>query len=196
MSALPDKRTVIPEDEYLALERASAVKHEWIDGEIVAMTGASAAHNLICASTAFVLYAQLRQRACRLYLSDMRVKIQATGLYTYPDLSVVCGDSQFSDEQCDTLLNPTLIIEVLSPTTERYDRGKKFQHYRKQASLREYVLIAQDRPHIERYLRQTDDSWQLIDAHGIDASLTLVSIGCTLQLAEVYEQVSFNQDEA
>jgi Uma2 family endonuclease len=196
MSALPQKRTAITEDEYLTFERASAIKHEWIDGEIVAMTDASAAHNLICASTAFVLYAQLRHRACRLYVSDMRVKIQAIGLYTYPDISVVCGDSQFSDDQRDSLLNPTLIIEVLSPTTERYDRGREFQHYRTLASLREYVLIAQDSPRIERYLRQPDDSWQLIDAQGIDAGLTLASIDCTLHLAEVYEQITFTDDMA
>jgi Uma2 family endonuclease len=122
------------------------------------------------------------------------VRVSETGLYTYPDISVVCDPPQFEDD--DTLLNPTLIIEVLSPSTESNDRGRKFQYYRALESLREYVLIAQDSPHIERYLRQPNDEWLLGDATGLDASIELTSIGCRLFLADVYEKVSFEDPPA
>jgi Uma2 family endonuclease len=183
------------EAEYLAFERTSEIKHEYLDGQIYAMTGASQAHNQICFNVGGILYGQLSQKPCQGYPSDMRVKVQATGLYTYPDLSVVCGDSQLADGEFDTLLNPTLIIEVLSPSTESYDRGKKFQHYRQLESLQDYVLIAQDSPRIERFTRQTDDTWLLTDAVGMDAALDLPSIGCTLTLADVYQKVTFEADD-
>jgi Uma2 family endonuclease len=195
MPALPQALSRMTEAEYLEFERASEWKHEFIDGEVLAMTGASRAHNLICTTTSFLLYSQLRGRSCEIYSTDMRVKVEATGLYTYPDISVVCGDPQFADDEFDTLLNPTVLIEVLSPSTERYDRGRKFQHYRELPSLREYVLIAQDSPRIERYLRQKDGVWQFTDAKEPEASLELTSIGCTLALAEVYEQVDFTEAE-
>lgn len=159
MSALQQTTQVMTEAEYLTFERASELKHEFLAGQVFAMTGASKAHNLISGSTYVTLYNQLRGRPCNLFPSDMRVKVTATGLHTYPDLSVVCGEAQFSDDEFDTLLNPTVIIEVLSPSTERYDRGKKFQHYRELPSLREYVLIAQDSLRVECYLRQESGSW-------------------------------------
>ncbi len=196
MSALPTVPLAMTEAEYLAFERASASKHEYLNGEVFDMTGASEAHNLICGSTLFLLYGQLRGRPCKVYPADMRVKVRPTGLYTYPDISVVCSEAEFGNDQLDTLLNPMLIIEVLSPSTERYDRGKKFQHYRELAALREYVLIAQDSPRIERYWRQDDDIWQFTDAKGLDASIELTSIGCTLTLAEVYEQITFSGTDA
>ena len=195
MSALPQESTRMTEAEYLAFERTSEIKHEYLDGQIYAMTGASQAHNQICFNVGGILYRQLSQKPCQGYPSDMRVKVQATGLYTYPDLSVVCGDSQLADGEFDTLLNPTLIIEVLSPSTESYDRGKKFQHYRQLESLQDYVLIAQDSPRIERFTRQTDDTWLLTDAVGMDAALDLPSIGCTLTLADVYQKVTFEADD-
>jgi Uma2 family endonuclease len=181
------------EAEYLEFERQSELKHEFLGGEIFAMTGASRAHNLISVSTSVTLYNQLRSRDCEVYPGDMRVKIQATGLYTYPDISVICGSPELNDDRLDTLLNPTVIIEVLSPSTERYDRGRKFQHYRELKSLQEYVLIAQDSPRIERYLRQ-DDGWQFTDVKGLDSQLELTSIGCTLKLTDVYEKVRFGDD--
>ena len=196
MSALPQDPVAMTETEYLDFERASEFKHEFIDGEVFAMTGASERHNLISVSTLAALYSQLRGGSCKVYPADMRLKVQASGLYTYPDISIVCGDAQFGDERLDTLLNPTVLIEILSPSTERYDRGRKFQDYRKLPSLREYVLIAQDAPHVERYRLQDNGNWELADAEGLDARLELTSIGCTLALADIYEQVTFGEDDA
>ena len=172
--ALPED--VMTPEAYLAFERTSAEKHEYFDGEVYAMTGASATHNLIVGNVVASLHAQLRQKPCLVYPSDMRVKTPSTILYTYPDVSVVCSEPQFEDPAADTLLNPVVIIEVLSPSTERYDRGKKFQHYRMLGSLQEYVLIAQDSYRIERFTRQPDDNWLLADAAEIGATLQLTSI--------------------
>jgi len=182
------------EAEYLEFERTSEIKHEFFAGEVLSMTGASEAHNLICVNVIAELRNQLRGRSCKIYPSDMRVKVEATGLYTYPDISVVCGDAQFADTELDTLINPLVIIEVLSPSTERYDRGRKFQQYRVLPSLREYVLVAQDHPRIEHYHLQETGTWQLSDAQGMEANLELPSIGCTLALAEVYEQVALTEN--
>src|SRR5271165_4915242 len=159
-SAAPKKRYT--PQEYLALERQAAYKSEYLDGNIIAMAGASREHNLITGNLGRSIGNQLEHRPCETYASDMRVLVSKTGLYTYPDVSVVCGDALFLDDEKDTLLNPTVIVEVLSPTTEMYDRGKKSGHYRRLASLREYVLVAQDEVHVERYLRQGDD-WLLTD---------------------------------
>jgi len=194
MSALPDINSSMTKAEYLAFERASAFKHEFIDGEVYAMSGASEPHNLIVSSTNFTLYGQLRGRGCKIYLSDMKVHTPSTGSFTYPDITVVCGDAELNDKERDVLLNPTLIIEVLSPTTEQYDRGKKFQRYREIPSLQEYVLIAQDTAHIEHFLRQDDGLWLFNDVTGLDSAIDLTSIGCTLKLSDVYEQVDFSKD--
>ena len=155
------------------------------------MTGASEYHNIIVGSTIATLYSQLRKKPCQIYPSDMRMRIPATGLYTYPDISVVCGTPEFEDDGLDTLLNPTVIIEVLSSSTEQYDRGKKFQHYRTISSLKEYILIAQDNIRIEHFARQ-DDQWILTDAKTSDSVLSLPSIECTLALSDVYEKVNFD----
>lgn len=194
MSALPDMRPHMTEEEYLAFERESELKHEFIDGEVYAMSGASRNHNLIVGSTLSALYGQLRGRPCETYPSDMKIRTPSTRSYSYPDITIVCGEPQFSDDERDVLLNPTLIVEVLSPSTERHDRGLKFQHYREIDSLQEYVLIAQDKPHIERFLRQDVGLWQFSEASGLDASLELPSVGCELNLAEIYERVRFDVD--
>ena len=178
--------------DYLAFERTSAEKHEYLDGDIYLMTGASANHNLIVGNIYASLHAQLRQRPCVVYPSDLRVKVSQTGLYTYPDISVTCDTPQFEDTQQDTLLNPTVIVEVLSPSTENYDRGKKFQHYRTLDSLQEYLLAAQDSPRLERYLRQENEQWLFSDVSQWDARLELPSIGCTLLLSDVCEKVTFD----
>ena len=191
MVALPKEATRMSEAEYLAFERASETKHEYIDGHVYAMTGGSPAHSLISAYTTISLGTQLQGRPCAVYTSD--VKIKANRDHVYADVSVVCGEPQYKDK--DILLNPVVVIEVLSPTTEKYDRGRKFQQYRQLESMQEYLLIAQDSPHIERYLRQPDNTWLLADAVGLDASLELPSIGCTLKLADVYQKVTFDADE-
>jgi Uma2 family endonuclease len=149
MSSQAQKRSTA--EEYLALERQAQCKSEYYAGEIFAVAGASRWHNLIVANVIGELRSQLKGQPCTTYPSDMRVKISPTGLYTYPDVTVVCGEAQFDDTQQDTLLNPTLIVEVLSESTAAYDRGGKFAHYRKLATLMEYVLITPTKPHIEHY---------------------------------------------
>ena len=174
-------------EEYLTLERSALTKSEFHDGQIYAMTGASRKHNLISVNIAGELRDQFKKRPCEAYLNDMRVKAAEACSYHYPDIVVVCGKPQFEDGQFDTLTNPTLLIEVLSPSTEAYDRGDKFAHYRKIPSLCEYLLVTQDRPNIERYVRQKD-AWVLSETQGLEASVHLESIGCLLSLREVYDK--------
>jgi Uma2 family endonuclease len=181
--------TFVTPEEYLARERHADHKHEYVNGTIVTMDGASRAHNLIVWNFLGLLYNQMRGRACEAYGNDLRVKASATGIYTYPDIAALCGEAHFEDTQQDTLVNPSVLIEVLSPSTEAYDRGAKFAHYRTIAALREYVLVAQDTPRIELYERQPDDRWLLTDVQGLEASLHLPSIDVTLPLAEVYAKV-------
>ncbi|MBI3797413.1 MAG: Uma2 family endonuclease [Deltaproteobacteria bacterium] len=188
--SLQPQHSYTPE-EYLALERKAEFKSEYLAGEIFAMSGASRQHNLIAGNVFASLHAQFRHRPCEVYMGDMRVKVSSTGLYTYPDVVALCGEPRFDDEQKDTLLNPTVIIEVLSPSTEAYDRGGKFGHYRKLDSLQEYVLISQEEPHVEHYVRQSDTQWLLSEASSEQGSIQLPSISCTLALAEVYEKVEF-----
>jgi Uma2 family endonuclease len=185
----------LTEAEYLAFERASPTKHEYYRGHVYAMTGASERHNLITANVIAALHSQLRQKPCRVYPSDLRVKAQKTGLFTYPDILVVCGKPEFTDDAIDTLLNPVVIIEVLSPSTEAYDRGMKFQNYRTIETLYDYVLIAQDAPYVEHYTRQQPGQWVLSEyVRSVDI-LNLPSIDCTLALADVYEHVAFTPAE-
>jgi Uma2 family endonuclease len=176
-------------DEYLALERQAETRSEYHDGELVAMVGASRAHNLIVVNSATSINAQLRGKPCETYANDMRVKAAAVRRYFYPDLVVVCGEPQFEDAQVDTLLNPTLIVEVLSDSTERFDRGRKFACYRTIPSLAGYLLIAQDEYRIEAYRKEADGRWRLEEAQGRDASLPLGIADCRLALAEVYDRV-------
>ena len=175
--------------EYLAFERKSKTKHEYFTGNIYTMVGASERHNLIVANVVIEVGVQLRKRPCRVYPSDMRVKISETGLYTYPDVTVVCGRPQFDDDQSDILLNPTVIFEVLSKSTEGYDRGKKFQHYRTIDTVTEYLVIAQDSYHVEHYVRQIDGHWLLSEATHLQQTVHLPTINCDLTLADVYDKV-------
>ena len=175
-------------EEYLTLERSAQTKSEFHDGQSYAMTGSNREHNLITFNIAGELRDQLKKRPCEAYINDMRVKSAEARSYHYPDIVVVCGTPQFEDAHVDTLLNPTLLIEVLSSSTEAYDRGGKFAHYRKISTLREYLLVAQDQPSIERYLRQ-GDVWVLSEALGLDATVPLESINCVLSLREVYDKV-------
>lgn len=180
----------ITEEMYLEYERQSTVKHEYYNGAIYAMAGASEQHSIIALNLAATLHTQLRGRPCRAYPSDMRVKVVKTGLNTYPDFTIVCGQSQFTDPvKRDTLTNPTVIIEILSASTERYDRGMKFQHYRTIDSLKEYILVSQDKYHIERFMRQENNEWVLSEAIGLEAVISIASIHGALALQDVYEQV-------
>lgn len=188
MSALP--KTIMTPEEYLAFERIHEVKHEYVQGEIFAMTGASWNHNRIVANALASLHMQIRRGPCNICPSDMRVKSSPRN-YHYPDVVVVCGDPQFEGNEFDTLLNPTVIIEVLSPSTEAYDRGKKFEFYRALPSLQEYLLIAQDRVSIDHYVRR-EGQWWLTSANRLEDTITLPSIDCTLALADVYEKIAFD----
>jgi len=181
-------------EEYLARERAAETRSEYYAGEMFAMAGGSRAHNLIAGNLFASLHQQLRRRPCTVYPSDMRVKVSESGLYTYPDVTAVCDPEQFEDARQDTLLNPALVVEVLSPSTESYDRGRKAQNYRTVASLQEYLLITQDAYHVEQFVRQPDGQWLFSEADGLDAVLPLPSIGCELRLADVYEKVELPGD--
>ena len=194
MSSAATKIRFTPQ-EYLALERKSETRNEYYNGEIFAMAGASREHNLTVANLLRDIGNQLEDRPCESYPSDMRVSIEATGLYTYPDVSVVCGEPRFQDREVDTLLNPTVIVEVLSPSTEAYDRGDKFRHYRRIDSLREFVLISQDRMMVERYTRQGKD-WVLSDMTDPDQVLKLESIGCQIPLDRIYAKIKFPEPGA
>jgi Uma2 family endonuclease len=189
MSARP-KRLLTPE-EYLAIERDVPGKHEYYRGEMFAMGGASREHNLITGNVAAALHALLAKRPCESYHNDMRVKVSATGLYTYPDVVVTCEKPRFEDPVLDTLLNPQAIVEVLSDSTEKYDRGKKAEHYRQLESLREYLLVSHDRPHVELFTREEDGVWRLTEATGLEGSIELPTIACRLSLADVYAKVEF-----
>jgi Uma2 family endonuclease len=193
MSSQPQPR--FTPAEYLTLERKALYKSEYLNGEIFTMSGASREHNLISLNIGAELRAELRQRPCEVYVGDMRVKVSPTGLYTYPDVVVACEEPQFEDAEVDTLLNPTVIVEVLSPSTEDYDQGKKFEHYRTLASLQEYLLVAQATPHIVHYVRQLDSTWVLSETRNVNATIHLPSIACTLSLVEVYAKVSFDEAE-
>jgi len=188
MSSQPTTTYLTPE-EYLAIERKAESKSEYLNGEIVAMTGASREHNLISFNLTREISQQLKGRPCEGYSSDMRVRVPSTRLYTYPDLVVVCGEPQFEDDYLDTLINPTLIIEVLSESTEGYDRGKKFGFYRTIPSLVEYLLIAQDEQRIEQYAKQPDGRWLLSEYRSTEDVAELGSIQCQLALKEVYDKV-------
>lgn len=186
--SLQPKPFLTPE-EYLVIERKAECKSEYCNGEMFAMSGASEQHASIVANVMYLLVGQLRGRPCKAYSNDLRVRVSPTGLYTYPDIVVVCGQRQFADDQKDTLLNPTLIVEVLSDSTKDYDRGGKFEQYRSLSSFREYVLIAQDRCHVERFVRQPDSRWLLSETNNIGDIIDLSSIDCKLALTEVYDKV-------
>jgi Uma2 family endonuclease len=195
MSSADEKTRCTPE-QYLALERKSPIKHEYYDGEMFAMAGASRPHNLISGNLFREISSQLLKRPCETYVSDMRVLVNSNGLYTYPDVVVVCGEPQFQDSEQDTLLNPTVIIEVLSASTEAYDRGSKFALYRRLESLREYVLISQDHVLVERYTRQGQE-WLLTELNRLEEdSLRLASIDCQVALSEIYARVQFPAGES
>lgn len=179
-------------EEYLEIERKAEYKSEYYDGEVFAMSGARRAHNLIAMNIGSGLHDQLRHRSCEVYPSDMRVRISATGLYTYPDVVVVCCKPQFADNAMDNLMNPTVLVEVLSPGTEAHDRGRKFEHYRKIESLRQYLLVASDRLSVELFTRQAGGQWLLSSAAALEEEIELESIERRLRVGDIYDKVEFD----
>ncbi|MYF97838.1 Uma2 family endonuclease [Candidatus Poribacteria bacterium] len=176
--------------EYLIMEREADFKSEYRNGNVVMMPGASRQHNLISGNIFGQLYVQLLDRTCEVYINDMRVKVSESGLYTYPDVVVVCDEPRFEDGYFDTLLNPTVIAEVLSPSTENYDRNEKFMSYQTLESLQEYILISQDAVHVEQYIRQ-DSEWILREYLSLDDMFQTASIECQLALRAIYAKVRF-----
>jgi len=189
--SLPAERLYTLE-EYFDIAERSELRQEYFRGRIYAMAGGSPEHSQLAANLAAALGARLRGGPCRVYNADLRVLIQATGMYTYPDLSVVCGPGRFDDGRPRSLLNPTLLLEVLSESTERYDRGDKFAHYQAIPTLREYVLVSQSRPRVERFVRDEQaGGWRYFEHSGVESSLPLESLGIEAPLAEVYAGVPF-----
>jgi Uma2 family endonuclease len=187
------KRPLTPQ-EYLAQDRLAETRSEYCRGEIFAMSRASWEHTLIKDNLAGEARSQLKSGTCRVATSDLRVKVSASGLYTYPDIVIVCEEPQFEDKVPDTLLNPRVIVEALSNSTEKYDRGAKFVHYRQLPSLQEYVLVAQDRPLVERFVRQADSTWLLTAFGDITALFAFGAVPVQITLADIYSGVKFSEN--
>jgi Uma2 family endonuclease len=183
-------------EQYLEAERAAAFRSEYYNGRVYAMSGGSYAHAQIITGLTAELRQTLRKRPCSVVSSELRLRVSPGGLYTYPDVVAVCGEPRFADDQKDTLLNPTLIAEVLSPSTEAYDRGFKSAQYRTIPSLQEYVLVSQSEPRIEVFHRQKDGYWLLSEAIGLEAACRFESLDCGVLLADVYDKVTFSAAEA
>ena len=187
MSAVP--KTKLTAAEYLAIEKAAEFKSEFYDGEMFAMSGASREHNRVKENLIGEMFMRLKDGPCETYSSDQRVAVNRTGLYTYPDIVILCGPGEFDPADRDTLINPTAIVEVLSPSTERYDRGMKFRHYQQIPSLREYVLVSQDEMVVERFARRPDGTWVLTTFADPDGEFGLESAPVRVPLADVYRGV-------
>ena len=185
----------ITPQEYLIRERQASTKSEFYRGEVVEMVRSTANHSLIAANFMGEAGNVLKGRPCTVFNSDLRVQVQATGLYTYPDATIVCGEQIFDDDHRDTLLNPTVIVEVLSDSTEKYDRGKKSNHYRQIKSLKELILIAQDRPQVERFTRQPNGDWLFHEQTELSAEFESKSLGISVAMSELYRGVKFEPTE-
>lgn len=200
MSLLQPRRRLYTVEEYLAMERASEVRHEYLDGEIFEMSGESLSHGRISTNLVVSLGSQLRGKPCEVFSKDTKVQSgwlpsprrMMKGLFSYPDVVIVCGQPQFHDEYQDILVNPNVIIEVLSEATEKFDRGEKFRRFRQQLpTLTDYVLVAQERAFIDHLSKREGETWMLFPIEGLEKSLRLPSLDCTLPLAEIYDRVEF-----
>jgi Uma2 family endonuclease len=189
MSTAPKRR--LTETEYLAIERAAETRSEFYQGEMFAMAGVSLQHSLIASNLNRAIGNAIDGRGCQVHQSELRVKVDQTGLYTYPDIVVFCGKAQLEDNHFDTLLNPTILIEVLSDSTEAYDRGAKFSQYRTVSSLKEYVLVSQKEASCERFVRQPNEDWAFRAIIGLESTLMLDSIQIQIPLALIYRDVEF-----
>lgn len=187
MSTVPKPKLTVA--EYLARERKAPFKSEYLRGETFAMAGASRQHNTAKENLIVELGGRLKGSPCRTFSSDQRVKVSATGLYTYPDIVIVCGRPEYDPDDPDTLINPVAIIEVLSPATESYDRGAKFRHYQQIPSFQEYVLVSQEEPVVERFVRQPDGTWVLTVVAGLSGEVAFATVPVRVALADVYAGV-------
>ncbi len=184
-------KSYIEAEEYLEIERNAEYRSEYFNGEMFALAGTTREHNMILVNLISALSRELGDKPCQIFASDLRLKVNPTGLYTYPDLVVVCGEQKFEDEKFDTLLNPTLIIEILSELTEAYDRGRKFESYRQLESLKEYILVSSKYMKIEKFLKQMDGKWLLTEEGNMEKSIELSSINCAVRLSDIYRNIPF-----
>lgn len=187
------KQRFTPE-QYLEIERKAEFKSEFLDGQIYAMAGASPEHSAITFNLSVEVGIQLRGKACQGFSSDMKIRTSHKGLFSYPDLSVVCDEPAFHDEKRDVLINPKVIFEVLSPSTEAFDRGAKFLRHQVIDTFNDYVLIAQDEPRVEHFIRQADGGWLLYIVRGLESKLHIASIDCTISLAALYDKIKFAEE--
>ena len=187
MSSMPEQ--LYTPEEYLKRERMADYKSEYFAGEIIAMAGAKRKHNLIAGNIFAFLNTQLREAPCEVYTNDMKVQADKARQFSYPDVVVVCGEPQFRDNEDDVLQNPVVIVEVLSPSTEAFDRGEKFLRYRQLESLQEYLLVTQNERRVEQFTKQADGSWRMTET--TEGSLTLESVGCVLSFDDIYNKVTF-----
>jgi Uma2 family endonuclease len=193
MSARPQPH--LTPEQYLEIDRASESRNEYYKGRMWAMSGGSYRHAVIIASLSRALGNALDSGPCGVTSSDVRICAAADGLYTYPDIMVVCGEPEFADGRTDTLLNPTLVIEVLSPSTEGYDRGLKFAQYRRIESLEEYALVSQTEPRVEVFRRQEGGHWLLSEFVGLEAVAHFNSVDAGVSLARIYNRIVFDAAE-
>lgn len=192
----PQEQLFLTPEQYLAQERQAEFRSEYINGKTFAMAGASREHNQICSNVVTCLSIQLSEKPCSVYSSDMKVKIDLAKHYAYPDIVTACEPQQFEDKHTDVLLNPSVIIEILSDSTEAYDRGLKFLHYQRLESLWEYVLISQKSCQVEKYHRQADNLWAYSEYHEMTDSVAITSLGCTVCLNDVYRKVELPERTA
>lgn len=189
--SLPRTLPVFTAEQYLDLERHTEIRHEFLDGTVYAMSGGSRAHSAICFNLAVSIGLQLRGTPCVGFSPDMKVRAGDASLFAYPDLAVVCGEPLLHDDHGDVLLNPVVIFEVLSRSTEAYDRGEKFERYKTIETLTDYVLVSQDRPRLEHFSRRPDGTWSLTELSRLESSLDIASINCRVPLSEVYDRIEF-----
>ncbi len=191
--ALAQRHPIFSVEDYLDFERVQSERHEFLDGNVYAMAGESPRHSTICYNLYGITQNQLRGKRCRGYSPNMKVATNEKGLFSYPDLAIVCGEPKYHDKKSDVLINPTVIFEVLSPSTEHYDRGEKFLRYVNGIeSLTDYILISQNKPAIEHFQKQSNGEWEKTEIEGIDSILRVASIECEISLSELYDLVEFS----
>jgi Uma2 family endonuclease len=192
---LPKELPYFTPEEYLDIERESEIRHEYLDGYVYAMAGESPEHSLICFNLSVIVGLQLRGKPCQGYSPNMKVRTDPSDLFSYPDLAIVCGEPIYHDKRRDVLLNPKIIFEVLSPSTEKYDRDEKFRRYRENIpSMTDYILVSQSTPKIEHFTKQDNGEWTKVEVSGLSNELYIASIDVRIPLEEVYENITFYEN--